>query len=161
MEITRKIFERTSKYLDSFNGIAVLVVIFVNVINILLRHLFSKPITGAVEITCLLTLVFISIALFIRALEEGHVKVDFFLEKFPERTKKIIEIVTGSVSFVFFLSVALKMVPHVRNQYLIGEYTQDLHVPIFLMSIAILIGLILLTLATLYLLISNIKGVGR
>jgi len=161
MEITRKLIERTSKYVNSFNGIALLVVIFINVINILMRYLFSKPVQGAVEVSCLLTLTFVSLALFIRAFEDGHVKVDFFLEKFPERAKKTVEIVTGSASLIFFLSVALKMFPHVQNQYFIGEYTQDLQIPIFLLSIAILIGLILLTIAILHLLISTIKGGGR
>ena len=159
MEITRKLIERTSKYVNSFNGIALLVVIFINVINILMRYLFSKPVQGAVEITCLLTLTFVSLALFIRAFEDGHVKVDFF-RKVSERAKKTVEIVTGSASLIFSIC-CFEDVPTCTNQYFIGEYTQDLQIPIFLLSIAILIGLILLTKAILHLLLSTLTGGGR
>ena len=86
MEITRKLIERTSKYVNSFNGIALLVVIFINVINILMRYLFSKPVKGLLKLAvCALT--FVSLALFIRAFEDGHVKWTF-LEKFPEGAKE-------------------------------------------------------------------------
>lgn len=161
MEKTRQIIERSGKYVSFFNGIAVLAVIFINVINILTRYLFSKPIQGAVEITCLLTLVFISIGLFVSAYEEGHVKVDFFVQKFSERARRITEIVTCSASFVFFLSVTLKMIPYIQAQSLTGETTQDLHIPKFLPISAIWIGLVLFTIATLYVLISYIKKGGK
>jgi len=74
--------------------------IFLTIIDVLGRGLLNKPLPGTFELSEYLLSVIILLGVGYTQQVKGHVRVDFFIKKFPKRANIIINIITISLSLL-------------------------------------------------------------
>src|SRR5512139_3452072 len=91
-----------SKLLNIIAGIAVTVMMLLTVADVLLRA-GGHPIIGTYEIVSLLLALVIGFGIPQVSLDRGHVYMDFILERFSKRGKKVMNTITRLFCIIFFL----------------------------------------------------------
>ena len=155
MEISR-FFKELCRKCDFLAAMTLLGVCLITVFNIFLRTLFKSPIFGAYEYVCYLTVIVISLSLANCAFQNAHTAIGLLLEKLSPKIRKIIEIVTGFFTIVFFVFIIQGIVKYGYNKYLLGELSFVLKIPIQYIVAIIIIGFILLTFVVLFKLIEQL-----
>ena len=83
--------------------VGMLLLIVADVIGI---KIFSRPVPGGIEIVSFLAVVAIAFAVAYTQVMQGHVAVDFIVEKFPRRAKLIIDVIMIFFSVCLFALMA-------------------------------------------------------
>jgi len=91
-----------SRHLDKLAGLCIVAVMMLVVSNVLLRTIFHRPILGTYEYVTLLTAVGIGLALAYCAFQNGHIAVDFIIERFPPKMQAFIDIFTNIIALGFW-----------------------------------------------------------
>jgi TRAP-type C4-dicarboxylate transport system permease small subunit len=157
MEKIIRPYEKVCQKVDLIGAIILLVICIIVVLNILLRAIFNSPIYGTYEYVCYLSVVVISFALANCAIQGGHTNVTFLLEKFSLKTQRIFSIITGTVIFVNFFLIMLKLIEYAQKTYLAGDVSSNLRIPLHYVVAVIAVGVLLLTLFILLKTIEAIK----
>jgi len=82
-------------------GAAIVVAMILVVAHVIMRKIFKSPILGAPEFTGFLSVLIISFGLAYCLIVNAHIAVDFIVEKFSQRSRGIIDSITGIVAFTF------------------------------------------------------------
>ncbi|WP_053362757.1 TRAP transporter small permease [Bacillus sp. FJAT-27251] len=90
---------------DVISTIALLVIILLTGINVLMRFVFSNPIPWAEEVTIgmFIWLVFIGVSSAMK--REGHIGVDYFVNKMPKPLRLISELVRVAAMYYVLIFV--------------------------------------------------------
>ncbi len=128
---TEKYVWGVCKIFDAIAGICLLSVMFLIVINIILRAVFKNPILGTYEFVGFLTSLAVGLALAHCALKNGHIAVGFLVAKLPERVRAGIDALTNAVSAVFFIFCSLHMLEYARSFAASGEVGLTTKIPFY------------------------------
>jgi len=90
-----------------------------------------KPIPGTYELVCLLGVVAASFAMAHTSLQAGHVAVNFVVRLLDEKKQAIIEIITGTISFLFFAIICWQSIVYAGKAKSIGEVSMTLQIPFY------------------------------
>lgn len=101
MDKIKSTFTGAAKILDYAAGALIVVTMVLTVTNIVLRICFKSPILGAYEFTGFLAALIIGLAISYCAVQNGHIAVDFIIEKLPSPLAKAIDGVTNTISGIF------------------------------------------------------------
>lgn len=139
-----KIVWGTSKVFDAVAGICLLTVMFLVVLNILLRALFTQPILGTYEYVGFLTSMTVGLALAHCALKNGHIAVGFLVAKLPGRLRAGIDALTNLVATVFFFFCSWHMHDYATHFATSGEVGLTTKIPFypFVYGLAAALGLL-------------------
>lgn len=87
---------------DIISVIAISVISFLTIINVICRFVLNSPISWAEEITlgCFIWLVFIGISSAMK--RDGHIGVDYFIQKMPKAIRNVCTII-GAAAIYFVL----------------------------------------------------------
>ncbi|WP_099361240.1 TRAP transporter small permease [Fredinandcohnia onubensis] len=87
---------------DIISVIAISVISFLTIINVICRFVLNSPISWAEEITlgCFIWLVFIGISSAMK--RDGHIGVDYFIQKMPKAMRNVCTII-GAAAIYFVL----------------------------------------------------------
>lgn len=93
--------------------------------NVLLRYFFNTGSVAMQELEWHLMAPICLLGLSYSLLLDGHVKVDIFYSRFPERLKRFVDLVSmllvsAVVAFLIYVSI-----PYVEQSYSIGEQSPD------------------------------------
>jgi TRAP-type C4-dicarboxylate transport system permease small subunit len=86
-------FSRWCNWLSCVAVVLMMCVVFVNVV----LSLFDRPILGAYEYVQLISAVIISFGLAHTGVIKGHVAVDLFMRRFPERIQAVVDTIITTV----------------------------------------------------------------
>ena len=153
MKIIDKImagFHKLAMKLESFSGILICVLGLLVIANILLRVLFKSPIFGSYEISRFISAFLACFGLASCGLRDGHISIDLLMEKFSDKTNKILYLVMNGFSFLVFLVVTWTTWTYAYKSFLSGEVSDTLHVPLYYPYGIIALGFLMLTLSMLY-----------
>ena len=115
-----------------FNNIAaaaVAVMMMLTCLDVILR-LFRHPIPGTYEIVSMLGAVFVSFSLARTSVDQGHIAVDFLVQRFPKRIQQAIEACNSIVCALLFTVIAYQCLIYAGDLKASGEVSMTLQLPI-------------------------------
>jgi TRAP-type C4-dicarboxylate transport system permease small subunit len=95
-----------------FNGIAagaVVGMMTLTCLDVLLRF-FRHPIPGTYEIVGMLGAVFVSFSLARTSVDQGHIAVDFLVQRLPKRLRYVVEAINAGICALLFTVVCRQCV---------------------------------------------------
>ena len=137
-----KVFDKLSKISLKFSALLLLVVILAIWYQVFARISYIST-KGIVELGdyLLIWLCFFGIAYGLR--EGRHIRVDIIYGRMPEKIQTIFLIIGNSICVVFSLIITWEGIKLIRMFYEIAEYSLTLRIPIYIVYIAMPIGMIL------------------
>ncbi len=146
-----------TKFLSYIALAIIFVLVVLTVVHAVGRYLFSKPIVGLVDITCLgvIAAIFLT-APYTMAVEE-HVVVGLVADNLPKKAQDVLSLVAGVFSLIFTIVSAVetfKYTPTVMN-----EKTAILELVKWPIYLVVAIGTAILAITIAYVLIRNLKDI--
>lgn len=146
LQIAEKYVWGASKVFDAMAGACLLAVMFLVVLNIVLRALFKSPILGTYEYVGFLTSLAVGLALAHCALKNGHIAVGFLVAKLPHRLRACVDSLTNITAAVFFVFCCWHMLDYARSFAISGEVGLTTKIPFYPFVYGLAAALVLLCL---------------
>lgn len=137
-----------SRLASGFNGIAaaaVAVMMVLTCMDVVLR-LWRHPIPGTYEMVSMLGAVFVSFALAHTSVEQGHIAVDFLVQRLPQRLQHAVEAVNCTVCALLFTVVSYQCVIYAQDLKSTGEVSMTLQMPLHPFVFGVAVGSAMLSL---------------
>lgn len=125
-----------------FNGIAaaaVAAMMLLTCMDVILR-LWRHPIPGTYEMVSMLGAVFVSFSLARTSVDQGHIAVDFLVQRFPKRLQHVIEAVNSIICALFFAIVSYQCVIYALDLKATGEVSMTLQMPLYPFVVGVAVG---------------------
>ncbi len=149
---------KSSKILDTIAGWGLFTVTFLTVINIIMRTAFKRPLLGTYDYVGFLTSITVSFSLAWCAVQNGHIAIEFILEKFSKLTQNIIEIINQVIMFILVCVSTGGLFIQASKLKISGEVSATARVPSHYFVLASAIGFLLLGCVIFTKIIRAIKG---
>ena len=120
---------------------------------------FRHPIFGSVELVGFMATLAVAMALPYTERLSGHVGVEILVRLLSKRKQTVLDIITGTLSFVLFSLVTWRMFLYARTIQLSGEVSISLQLPEYLIIYACAFCFLILTLVILLTIFENIKRI--
>jgi TRAP-type C4-dicarboxylate transport system permease small subunit len=150
------VISQASRVINVIGIISLVVMMLITVADVSLRYVFSRPITGSVELTQYLMAVIGFFGLAWCAVKAGHAKVDLLVTRFPPRSQAIIDGVIYLMGLTVTLFVAWQGIEASNYARGIGEYSFMLEIPSYPFYMAQGIGFTMLSLVIAGLMVKSI-----
>lgn len=135
-----------SAFIAGFATVAMVVIV---TINMILRKVFNLPIPGFYDIVGLLGIVFFSFGIVYAAVKGAHVSVRILIDRVPEQYQRVLGFFNRIIIAVFSGLLAYAGVSVVWEQWLIGEGTTDLKIPLIPFRLVIVLAFVMLVIVIL------------
>ncbi len=123
---------------------AVFAMMAITVVDVVLRFL-RMSIPGTYDIVGLLGAVVISFSLAYTSVEKGHIAVEFLVQKLSEKTRSVIDAITGLFSTLFFAMASWRLAVYAFDFYRGGEVSMTIKMPVYPFVLGTSLGCALLT----------------
>ncbi len=143
--------EKTSRFLNGIAGISLTVLMLLTVADVALRAILTlgrwllkqgtlltlgnlivdhvRPIVGTYELVGLLGAVVIGFSIPLTSWLRGHIYVDFFIFRFPQKTRNAFNIATRCLSIFLFLMIGINLFKYGMDLQRAGEVSLTLQIP--------------------------------
>lgn len=157
-------FERFINLLSHrFNWIAagaIVAMMLLTSTDVILRF-FRHPIPGTYEIVGLLGAVVVAFSLAYTSVEEGHIAVDFLVQKFPGNVQLFITAMNALISTLLFGLIAWQSILYASELKQSGEVSLTLQTPTYPFVYGIALGCGLLCFVLFLEFIKSLKRIGE
>lgn len=138
----KRIEDWVGRLASAFNGIAAVAVVGMMVLTCLdvLLRLLRHPIPGTYEIVCMLGAVFVSFSLARTTVDQGHIAVDFLVQRLSERFRNTVEAVNAGICALLFTVICRQCVIYALDLKASGEVSMTLQMPLFPFVFGIALG---------------------
>ena len=138
-----------NKLMAYVGGVALTAMMLLTVADVIGRYVFSKPIRGTYELVGFLLVGAGSLGLGYCQVKKAHIRVDFLLQRFPEKVRAIITVIANFLGFAAFSLLCWRCALYA--QYYIsatGNHTDTLGIPLFpfVVVLAVVTGMLALVL---------------
>jgi TRAP-type C4-dicarboxylate transport system permease small subunit len=150
----------TNKIMAYAAGVALTAMMLLTVADVCGRYLFSKPIKGTYELVGFLLVGAGSLGLGYCQVKKAHIRVDFLLQRFPEKLRAVLTALANFLGFAAFSILCWRCILYA--QYYLsatGNHTDTLHIPLFPFVVVLAVGTGMLALVILFDLIRSITKV--
>jgi TRAP-type C4-dicarboxylate transport system permease small subunit len=147
----------TNKIMAYASGVALTGMMLLTVADVCGRYLFAKPIKGTYELVGFLLVGAGSLGLGYCQVKKGHIRVDFLIQRFPEKVRAIVTALANFLGFAAFSLLCWRCALYA--QYYIsatGNATDTLHIPLTPFVIVLSVGTGMLALILLFDLVYSI-----
>jgi TRAP-type C4-dicarboxylate transport system permease small subunit len=145
VKLIDKISESLNKLLTMLGGIFLVGMIVLTCANILSR-LIWVPITGTFEMMGFFGAIVTAFALGYTQVKRGHIAVDVLVNRFSDKTKKVLSIINNTICCLFFLVAAWQILVKATTLMKTGEVTETLQVIYYPFTYAVAFGCLVLSL---------------
>jgi TRAP-type C4-dicarboxylate transport system permease small subunit len=143
--------EKVSRFLNGIAAISLICLMFLTCADVALRAILSfgkwllehnmllpmgtmivghvRPIVGTYELVALLGAVVIGFSIPLTSWFRGHIYVDFFLFRFPQKTRNAFNIATRCLGIFLFLMIGWNLIKYGLDLQRAGEVSLTLQVP--------------------------------
>ncbi|MGI6668950.1 MAG: TRAP transporter small permease [Acetivibrionales bacterium] len=153
------IVEKAARILDGISGWCIVFAMALVVVNIILRAVFKSPILGTYEYTEFLTALIVGCGLANCTLGDGHIAIDFLVEKLNKRTQNIIASITGIIALCFMVLFTIQLFINAGQLAASGEVSPTTQTPYYIFVYITALCFAVLSLAILSRTLQSIKGV--
>ncbi|MBM7581859.1 TRAP-type C4-dicarboxylate transport system permease small subunit [Caldicoprobacter guelmensis] len=141
MEKLERVIKRVSWLLDTIACIGMVMVVLITVSNILLRQVVGWSILGASEYVSAVSAVVISFSLARCALEDGHIKVEFFGEKLPKKALMVIDTFSKTLISSIMVLLFIRLMQHGNKIRLSGEVSPTAQFQLYPFIFMVVLGI--------------------
>jgi TRAP-type C4-dicarboxylate transport system permease small subunit len=152
---------KIAQLLDGIGQMVLMAVMLLVVLNIVMRTLFDKPITGVYDLVSLFMVIVIALALANCAAEKGHIAVEFLVERFPAGIQRIIDIIMNIASFIFIGLFTYNVGVYAYAAAVAGDESFTLKIPHYPFIYLVCIGYLLLCMVIIINLFDHVKEVSK
>ncbi|MGE5612945.1 MAG: TRAP transporter small permease [Bacillota bacterium] len=153
------IVNKAARILDMISGWCIVFAMALVVVNIILREAFKSPILGTYEYTGFLTALIVGCGLAYCALGDGHIAIDFLVEKLNKRTQNIIASVTNIIALFFMVLFTVQLFKNAGQMAASGEVSPTTQTPHYIFIYITALSFAVLSLAILNKTLQSVKGV--
>jgi TRAP-type C4-dicarboxylate transport system permease small subunit len=143
--------EKGSRFLNGIAAISLIILMFLTCADVALRAILSfgkwllehkillpvgnmivghvRPIVGTYELVALLGAVVIGFSIPLTSWFRGHIYVDFFLFRFPQKTRNAFNIATRCLGIFLFLMIGWNLIKYGLDLQRTGEVSLTLQIP--------------------------------
>jgi len=111
-------------------GLALAFMLIVTLSEVILRS-FGKPILGSYEIISFTGGIIIGLAIPYTSWKRGHVYVDFLINKFSKKRRRVIMIITRCLGILLFLLIGWNLISMGSDLYMNKEVSMTLRLPFY------------------------------
>jgi len=151
--------EELSKLLNVVAAICIAAMTAVVVVNILMRAVLGKPLMGTMDYVNILMALAISLGLAHCALKNGHIAVDYFVEKFPDKVQAIVAILVNLAAIIFWAATVWFMAGYARSMMLTNHLAGTVSIPLYPVAYLTAFGLLALLLVIIIKLLDAVRMV--
>lgn len=148
---------RLSKVTRVVGGVTLACMMFLTVIDVILRYL-GKPITGTYELVSLGGAIVIGCSIPQSSVDNHNVSVEFLVESFTVSIRKTLAICTRFMGIGLFLLLAYGLVVKANELYRAEEVSNTLRIPFYVMGYGLGICAFIEALVLISLLIDILAG---
>lgn len=131
MKRFERIVNSLSKWLNWIAGIGLVLMLLVIVIDIIGAKLFRSPLPGGVDTVSLLGVVVIAFAIAQTQIVHGHIEVEFFVMRIPEKARNIIAGIIYSLGILLFVLLSWQSFDFGYKLQLSGEVSMTMGIPLY------------------------------
>lgn len=144
MERFTRLVEQLASLFNAVAAAAVVGMMALTCLDVGLRF-FRRPIPGTYEIVGLLGAVFVSFALARTSVDQGHIAVDFLVQRLPRRVQYVVEAVNAGACALLFTVVGWQCLRYAADLKASGEVSMTLQIPIHPFVFGIAVGCAMLS----------------
>jgi len=111
-------------------GLALTFMLIITLSEVILRS-FGKPILGSYEIISFTGGIIIGLAIPYTSWKRGHVYVDFLINKFSKKRRRVIMIITRCLGILLFLLIGWNLISMGSDLYINKEVSMTLRLPFY------------------------------
>lgn len=126
--------------------------------DVLLRGIYNTPIFGCEEIVSILGIVVVGFALPYAHEQRSHIGVEIFVRRLPRKARRIVRLVTDSVTLALVLTIAWRMVLYAGTQAESGEVSMNLELPDYMIIYVLAFGFLVYALCLIRDIMKFFKG---
>lgn len=151
----------TNKIMAYLAATALLGMMLLTVADVCGRYIFSRPIKGTWELVGFLLVAAGSLGLGYCQVKKGHIRVDFLLQRFPEKVQAIITTLAHFIGFVAFSVLCWRCAVYAHYYFSLtrGNATDTLHIPLYPFVLVLAVGTGMLALVLLFDLVHSLAKV--
>jgi TRAP-type transport system small permease protein len=148
-------FNRVSHYIA---GLALLAILFMTVVDIVGRNAFRQPFRGTVELTSMILVVVVFLAVAHSEDMGDHITIDLVYERVGRRAKVILDIFADLFTVVVMALVSYRLYQFVLRNQQTGAETPVLDIPLWPFILVGSIGAAFYVIATVMRVVLRLKG---
>lgn len=135
---------RLASFLNGIAAVAVVAMMALTCLDVLLR-LVRHPIPGAYEVVGMLGALFVSFSLARTSVDQGHIAVDFLVQRLPRRVQCAVEAINAGICALLFTVISRQCVLYARDLRSSGEVSMTLQVPLHPFVLGLAVGCAMLS----------------
>lgn len=151
--------EGLSRVLDRIAAFCIVVMMSVVVINIILRATLGKPLLGTIDYVNILMALTIGLGLAYCGLQNGHIAVEFIVEKLSSKIQAVISLVINLTALLFWGVSVWYMAAYARNIMVTNLLAGTISIPMYPVVYLIALGLLALCLVLVLKLAESVRMV--
>jgi len=132
------------KVLTTLGGIIILLVVFLAVVNILGRWLFSSPVDGYIDwvVSAMPFIAFLGLSYTQR--EGGHIRMDIVVGKMKQRMLWFFECLSTFIMLVITSFLMVGSYNHFERAFKFGDSTFDINLPVWPSKLVVFVAFVIL-----------------
>ena len=139
----------TARGINSVGVTALTLLMLLTAVDVCLRYIFGRPITGAYELNEFMMAILVAFGLAYAAVQKGHINVDVILSRSSPRSQAVINSITALLSLGFFILMTWRCILYAEKMRGGGYESQSLAIPIYPFVYAVALGCAILVLVLL------------
>ncbi len=151
--------ENLSRIMDRIAGFCIVVMMLLIVSNIILRAVFKQPLVGTIDYVNILIALTIGLSIAYCAVQDGHIAIEFFIDKMPASVAAVIKSMVNLIAVIFWGFAAWYMMGFASSMNANGQVTATSQIPLSPVAYIITLGLMAICLVILSQLVNNIYAV--
>ena len=129
-----------SKLMSRIASVILFLMMFLTIVDVFLRKVFSRSLLGTVEVTEFMLVILIFFSLAQTEIFNSHVKVDLVVGRFSERGQGLTDMITQFVCFLISGLITWSTLVYSEKMRAIGEVSQDLWIPKYPLIYIVAVG---------------------
>ena len=130
MKETENVLYRVSKWLNAIGAATLTFMMLLTVTDVILR-IVSRPLLGTYEVVSILLAVVIGFSIPKVSLDNGHVYMEFLIERLSRRNRAIMFTFTRILCIILFLLIGYNLFSIANEFRLSGEVTPTIQLPFY------------------------------
>ena len=131
------------------------------VVNVILRAIFRIPIAGYTDIIGMISCIITSLTISYTEFENGHIKVDFFMNYFSKNVQNIFYVFTGILNFAVVGTLAVCFWNYANRSYIERTVSVSANLPYTPFLLISAFGMLLFALTIIAKIIFRLSSCGR
>lgn len=123
--------EVLSRVLDRISAFCIAAMTIVVVVNILMRSVLGKPLMGTMDYVNILMALAISLGLAHCALKNGHIAVEYFVEKLSDESRALVAVFVNMAAIIFWGAATWFMVGYARSMMMSNHLAGTVSIPLY------------------------------